>query len=338
MANKYTWPRGPILCEDGMREGISPRVITASRATDIPAFHTAWFFQRLQAGYCVWTNPFNGQPTVVNLRDVRAVVFWSKNPAPLLPRLAELDARGLAYYFQFTLNDYDAQGYEPGVPPLDARVETFRELSRRLGPHRVVWRFDPILLTDELSAQRMAQRVEAVAQRLSGFTQKLVFSFVIIEKYKKVATKLRHLPHHVRAPEPAEMHFLAGRLGEIGTRYGMEVAACCEEMDLSAHGIQPSRCVDGELLLRLAENDPVLTAFLTQAGDQTPLPGLATVDYRRLKDPGQRKNCGCILAKDIGRYDTCPHHCVYCYANTSVTAVERNCHSLSIHGESIPGE
>lgn len=305
-----------------MKEAIEPIVITASRATDIPAFYTDWFFERFREGYCVWMNPFNQQPMVVSLRDVRAAVFWSKNPTPLMERLAELDALKLSYYFQFTLNDYDAEGYEPGVPPLRDRLETFQKLSRQIGAHRVVWRHDPILLSDDLSAEKMAERIESIARKLSGFTQRLVFSFVIVERYPKVAGRLRKLPRHVREPSLSEKHELAGRLAEIGREYGLEVAACCEEMDFSPYGILPSRCVDGELLLRLAEedNNVELAAFLTQSSL------LPIVNHRLLKDTGQRKNCGCILSKDIGQYNTCPHYCVYCYANRSVESVERNRH------------
>lgn len=335
---KYRWPRVNIRTPEGEKEAIAPLVITASRATDIPAFHADWLFKRFRQGYCVWMNPFNGQPTYVDLRGVRAAVFWSKNPAPLMRRLAELDAMGLTYYFQFTLNDYDAEGFEPGVPPLAGRVEMFRELAKRLGRERVAWRFDPIVLSDSLSTDKIAERIENLAGQLAGFTEKLTFSFLIMEKYAKVRAKLRRLPGRVREPSLTERHELAQRLGEIGRRHDITVAACCEEMDMAAYGIAPSRCVDGDLLLRLGANAPALAAFLTQSGGQTALPGLEIVDYARLKDSGQRKNCGCVLSKDICQYDTCPHHCAYCYANTSVAGVERNCAKMTGGAASILGE
>ena len=132
-------------------EAQAPVIISASRSTDIPAFHAQWFIDRLKAGYVVWVNPFNRQPMVVSFKNTKVVVFWSKNPQPIIPYLKELDDRGIHYYFHFTLNDYEQEGFEPNVPPLRERIETFKSLSGRIGKEKVIWRFDPLIVTPTLT-------------------------------------------------------------------------------------------------------------------------------------------------------------------------------------------
>lgn len=122
----------------------APVIISASRATDIPAFYAKWFINRLKAGYVIWHNPFNQQPMYVSFKNCKVIVFWTKNPKPLIPLLHKIDQAGLHYYFQFTLNDYMKERLEPNVPPLDARIKMFKELSNPIGKEKVIWRFDPI--------------------------------------------------------------------------------------------------------------------------------------------------------------------------------------------------
>ena len=123
-------------------EATAPIIISASRSTDIPAFYAKWFFNRLAKGYCVWYNPFNKKPMYISFKNVKAIVFWTKNPKPILPYLKELDERGIHYYFQVTLNDYVKEGFEPNVPSVEQRVETFKQLSEMIGKEKVIWRFD----------------------------------------------------------------------------------------------------------------------------------------------------------------------------------------------------
>ena len=138
---------------------VSPVILSVSRSTDIPAFYAEWFMNRLREGYAVWYNPFNRQPMRVSFDRVKFIVFWSKNPAPLLPHLPELDRRGIRYYFQFTLNDYEKEGFEPNVPPLTQRIATFLQLSARLGKERVIWRFDPLILSPGTTPRQLLTRI-----------------------------------------------------------------------------------------------------------------------------------------------------------------------------------
>ncbi|MBN1928276.1 MAG: DUF1848 domain-containing protein [Chlorobiaceae bacterium] len=304
------WEKLPIRIETGeLVEAVAPVIVSASRATDIPAFHTDWFMQRLRAGYVEWQNPFNArQRQYVSFAKTRAIVFWSKNPAPLLPHLSEIDALGINYYFQFTLNDYEADGFEPGVPPLVERVETFQKLAERIGPERVVWRFDPLLLTRRVTPEVLLERITALAKLLHDCTRRLVISFADIECYRSVHRCLSRSNVGAREFTPEEMDAFAAWLVERNKDWRLELSACAEESELA--GIAKSRCIDGRLLASCFGDDGELMEFL---GGGTLFPGDGPVSFS-LKHRGQRQACGCIVSKDIGAYGTCGHGCVYCYA------------------------
>lgn len=144
----------------------APVIISASRATDIPAFYADWFFDRLEKGYSVWTNPFNGVKSYISYARTRLIVFWSKNPRPLLPHLGKLREKGIRCYLHYTLNDYEAEGLERGVPPLDERIETFLRFSELLGKELVIWRFDPLVLTERTGVEELLRKAEQIGDRL----------------------------------------------------------------------------------------------------------------------------------------------------------------------------
>ena len=293
---------------------MAPVIISASRATDIPAFYSDWFFNRLEKGYVVWRNPFNGANSYVSFSDTRFIVFWSKNPAPLLPHLQALQERGIGCYIQFTLNDYVRDALEPNVPSLQHRIDTFKQLVERLGPGSVVWRFDPLLLTDSITIEDLLRRIGAIGDQLAGYSEKLVFSFADISSYRRVPVNLQNSGIKYREWDEASMIEFASRLSEMNTRrWKYTLSTCAEHIDLEQFGIEHNRCIDPLLIARLKGDDKALTDFLASAK----------------RDPGQRKLCGCILSKDIGSYNTCAHGCVYCYANTSPAqaAINRGHHN-----------
>ena len=279
----------------------APLIISASRATDIPAFYTDWFFRRLEKGYVRWRNPFSGHDSYVSFDNTRFIVFWSKNPAPLLSHLSWLKELGIGCYIQYTLNDYESEGLEPNVPPLQQRIETFRQLVDVIDFGAVMWRFDPLILTDRITIDTLLEKIAHIADALVGYTEKLVFSFADIESYKKVSRNLRHSGINYREWDDATMREFASRLSTLNRdNWNFRLATCAEFIDLSEYGIEHNRCIDPGLISRLAPDDSVLQNFL----------------YNARGDSGQRKACGCILSKDIGAYNTCPHGCLYCYANT----------------------
>ncbi len=301
---------------------VEPVVLSASRATDIPACYADWFMNRLRAGFFPWVNPFRlSQVQRVSTARVRVIVFWSKHPAALLPHLRELDRRGLHYVVQYTLNDWEAEGLEPGLPPLAERIRLFRRLAKRLGPERLIWRLDPLLLADGLGVPEVLERAQRLAATLAPLTRRLVFSFADIERYPAVRRRLARLGIGAREPSAQEQLDLACGIAEINRAFGLELMTCAESVDLSEMGIARGRCVDGDLMARLWPGDEELMAFLASP--------------QARKDRGQRRACGCLLSKDIGRYGTCPHGCVYCYATASPAAARRRAMAHRPGGERI---
>ena len=280
----------------------APVIVSASRSTDIPAFYARWFFDRIEKGYVKWRNPFSGHNSYISFANTRFIVFWSKNPAPLIPYLPILRNKGIGCYIQFTLNDYDAEGLEPGVPALDERIDAFKRLVNILGDGSVIWRFDPLILTDKIGFEVLMEKIINIGNKLKGYAEKLVFSFADISTYKKVGRNLSQAGVNYLEWNEASMREFASMLSEINfKRWGYELATCAEPIDLSEFGISHNRCIDTKLIARLYPNDPILQNFL----------------YKAKTDSGQRKVCGCVLSKDIGAYNSCPHGCLYCYANTS---------------------
>jgi DNA repair photolyase len=273
---------------------------------------------RLRKGYVRWVNPFNQESEYVSFAESRLIVFWSKNPKPLIPHLNEIDARGINYYFQFTLNDYEKERLEPNVSPLAERIETFQALSEKIGKKRIIWRFDPLILTDLISVDVLLERVEKVADLVRPYTERLVVSFADIQTYKKVHSNLERGKVRYREFTPELMAETAGRLEALNRRWGLKIASCAEGIDLAPYGIEHNRCVDDRLMIEAFPHDQKLMEFLGYE------PGLIDVPRPSLKDKGQRKACGCIVSKDIGMYNTCSHLCLYCYANTSPEMVGKN--------------
>ena len=267
-------------------------------------------------------------------------MFWTKNPKPLIPYLHELDEKGIHYYFQFTLNDYVAEGFEPKVPSVEQRVETFRKLSEMIGKERVIWRFDPLVVTPQLSPRDLLIKVWNVGNKLKGLTDKLVFSYIDINGYRKVQNNLvketnQFSKETIEQSEltQQQMNEIADGLAKCRDRWAkegwdVELATCGEQINLDDYGIKHNRCIDGELMKKLWPDDKELLYYLYYGEMPSPLFGLdftqPALTPEKLKDKGQLKVCGCMISKDIGQYNTCLHQCVYCYANTSKELVLKN--------------
>jgi hypothetical protein len=272
-------------------------IISASRRTDIPAFYSKWLMNRIRAGYCTVPNPFNHeQVSKVSLEPdkVDVIVFWTRNPAPLLPSLKELNDLGLRYYFQYTLLNnprmLDVRG-----PSLEQALETVKKLSAQIGPEKVIWRYDPIVFTLEMDADFHVESYRRIAENLKGTTHRSVIS--VMDFYPKITKRLRQagaagvpvLPAD-QVPE-AEFKRLMEGFAEISSQNGMEIFSCAEELDLVKYGVLPGKCVDDAYIRKMFG-----------------------IDVTHKKDPLQRAACGCVSSKDIGAYDTCLFGCQYCYA------------------------
>ncbi len=273
-------------------------IISASRRTDIPAYYPDWFCNRLREGFVCVRNPMNFHQVgriALSLDVVDGIVFWTKDPRPLMPRLEEL--RAYPYYFQFTLTPY-GKDIEPGLPDKDAALlPAFQALSRMIGPERVIWRYDPILLTARYTPDFHIAAFHQMAQRLEGYTHKCVISFV--DLYRNTQTRMSGLGFAPLAE--TEIAELAPRLAEIAGRHRLVLETCAETIDLQRFGIAHGRCIDRRLLEQLAGCRLALE-----------------------RDRNQRPACGCMASIDIGMYDTCRHGCKYCYATHSPKTVARN--------------
>ncbi|RKL61957.1 DUF1848 domain-containing protein [Thermoanaerobacteraceae bacterium SP2] len=275
-------------------------IISASRRTDIPAFYAQWFMERIREGFFYRVNPFNPkQVKRISLlpEDVEAVVFWTKNPEPMMKYLKELDDRGYRYYFQYTLNDYP-RIFEPHMKPAEERFDTFIHLSQKIGTSRVIWRYDPIIISNFTPVDYHVERFGKIAGMLSGSTERVVISFV--DFYGKVSRRWKKLIDSgtlkvtdiTEAKLRSDMDFFVSKLKKIADDAGLEIFSCAEKVDLSHLGVNHGSCIDANLINRVFN-----------------------LSIQAKKDKNQRKECLCAESVDIGMYNTCPFLCSYCYAN-----------------------
>jgi len=272
-------------------------IISASRRTDIPAFYSEWLFNRLKEGFALVRNPMNyHQVSRINLSKevVDCIVFWTKDPGKMIPCLDSL--KDYNYYFQYTLNPYD-QTIECNVLRKTELIKSFIELANKLGSHRVIWRYDPIIISDLITKEYHYHYFDYIASRLSGYTERCVISF--LDLYKKTERNMKG--KNVKEPRQDDIIEIAGKLVEIAAVYKIKVETCSEGIELGSIGINHGKCIDDELISRIIGVD-------------------ITVD----QDKNQRKECGCVSSIDIGAYNTCHHYCAYCYANTNKPLVQKN--------------
>jgi DNA repair photolyase len=249
------------------------------------------------------------------------------------------------------LNDYVKEGFEPNVSSVEERIETFKKLSNLIGKEKVIWRFDPLIITPNIGPRELLTRIWNVGNKLKGVTDKLVFSFVDVKAYRKVQNNLvketmlftKEDVENAEANYSQRIEIVEGlqkiRNAWHNEGWNIEMATCAEDIDLEAYGIEHNRCIEGELMKRLFADDEELVYYLhtlkwperDMFGQLPPIPE----KKKNVKDTGQRKICGCMVSKDIGMYNTCRHFCVYCYANTSKEAVLRNKDKHSEESESI---
>lgn len=286
-------------------------ILSVSRRTDIPAFYSDWFFNKLDEGYVLVPNPINpskiarvkleplkikdittnllGEKQVEMQGNIEGIVFWTKNPAPMLEKMDKL--KDFKFYFLYTLNAYPKH-IEAGLPSLEERIKSFKELSKYCP---VIWRYDPILLADGIDVEWHIEQFEKLCKELKGYTKHCKISFLITSYQGCVKT--------VFSPTNNQKHQILSAFSKIATENDIQIEACAESEDWSQYGIVPSKCIDGDIFEKL----------LTEKFKEQEL----TVKRKNNKLDGQRKHCGCMPSIEIGRYDTCRHGCNYCYARKS---------------------
>ncbi len=271
-------------------------IINTGGRTDTVQYYSPWLLKRFEEGFVLARNPlFPNKVTRYELtpNKVDGVIFCSKNYAPILPRIKEITSR-FHTYFHYTITAYGTD-VEPGVPDIDASIETLLALSELVGARRISWRYDPVLLTKEYTVERHLDTFDKMARRLSGHVDRCIFSFV--EMYKKVQINMPELiPLSLEA-----MEALARGLGAIAAGHHIPIQTCGTNGDYRRYGIQPSGCMTLDML------------------------GKANgIEFRALRHRGMRQGCHCIESRDIGAYDTCLNGCHYCYANQSPAKAREN--------------
>lgn len=279
-------------------------IISASRRTDIPAFYVDWFVNRLREGFLLTRNPFNFNQIKrisLNPEDVEVIVFWTRNPSKLMPFLKEMDDRGYRYYFQYTITGYP-RTIEKSVPSPHRAIDTFTQLSRQIGANKVVWRYDPILLSNLLPLSEHKRLFGKIAGMLEGKTNRVVISFA--DFYKKTDRNLNQIDGLIYSDitlQQEQLLELAEYMAKVAATHGMEIKSCAESVDIASAGINHGKCIDDELIKDVFD---------------------LILDNK--KDNGQRDECGCIKSVDIGIYNTCLHGCSYCYATYNQNTVVKN--------------
>lgn len=274
-------------------------ILSVSRRTDIPAFYSEWFINRLREKIVWVRNPMNYHSiSQINLASeiVDCIVFWSKNPKPMFKYLDEIESQ-YKFYFQYTINAYE-KDMEPLLPTLDERLESFIYLAKRYGKEKVIWRYDPIIITPKYNLEWHINKFNYIASKLKGYTNACVFSFLdIYDKNKNNLSKLeiKEITHDM-------MVTISQKLKPIADKNEIELRTCSEDINLQDLGIKKSCCIDPTLISNIIG-----------------------CKIKASKDKNQRESCGCVESIDIGQYNTCSHGCIYCYANYNKEYVKTNC-------------
>ncbi|URZ07478.1 DUF1848 domain-containing protein [Clostridium felsineum] len=272
-------------------------IVSVSRRTDIPAFYSEWFFNRLKEGFVYVINPFN-KKTVSKVeltpKTVDLFVFWTKDAEPMLKRLDKL--KKFKYYFQFTITAYRNE-VELGTRKKNDIIDTFKRLSKKIGKEKIIWRYDPIFLNDLYTKEYHYIWFEKFCAKVEGYTDKCIISF--LDLYKKTERNTKCL--NIHKMDENSMREIAKQLQSIASRHSIIIETCSEGIDLSEYGIKKGSCIDEKLISKIID---------------------FPIDVK--KDDNQRELCGCVKSVDIGQYNTCKHHCLYCYANFNEKLVNYN--------------
>ena len=287
-------------------------ILSVSRRTDVPNYYADWFYNRISEGFVCVRNPMNPhQVSRINLSPdvVDCIVFWTKNPVPMLARLEEISA--YSYYFQYTLTGYgrDVEKNLPGKK--EVLIPAFQHLSERIGNNRVVWRYDPILFNEVYTPEYHRKAFRQIAEALNGYTDQCVISFV--DTYAKNKVSMKALGTY-ELPQTELLEFTR-ELCETAKANGIRVVSCAEQLDLSQCGVEHGSCIDKERI------EAILGCSIEAS-----------------RDKNQRPECGCVESVDIGTYNTCKSGCKYCYANHSAESVARDAEKYDMHSPLLCGE
>lgn len=278
------------------------KIISVSRRTDVPAFYGDWFIKRLNEGFAGYINPFGGQKYIVSLKaeDVICFVFWSKNFEPFIEKLKTIEEKGYQFYFNYTITGLP-HIFECNLVETKCAIDSLKKLSSMYSPKHINWRYDPIVISSITDYDFHLKNFENMASNLQGYVERCYFSYAI--QYGKVKRNFDTFQkeNHVTITDPdTDLKIeLANQLAEIANQYGISMQTCCGDF-LIGPNIKKAHCIDGGIIEELFYKD----------------------DFQYTERP-TRKECGCTDSTDIGAYDTCPHGCIYCYANINKKSAHR---------------
>ncbi|MBR6397203.1 MAG: DUF1848 domain-containing protein [Lachnospiraceae bacterium] len=267
-------------------------IINTGQRTDIPAFYSEWFANRLKAGFVCVRNPYNPNqvsryrldPSVVDVLG-----FCTKNPEPMFKYMDLLKDYG--QYWFVTITPY-GRDIEPNVPDKHKLLDDFKKLSEMLGPYRVAWRYDPVFISDRYTEEYHLSAFRQISSALKDYTNTVVISF--LDLYPKVK---RNFPEAKEVTKDQRI-FLGKNMIEMATSCGMQLKTCAEGDELAKYGADCSGCMK-------------ISDYERAIGKKLDVP----------KVKGARAECACYLSCDIGAYNTCRHLCRYCYANAETKTV-----------------
>lgn len=270
-------------------------ILNTGSRTDIPAYYSDWFYNRIEAGYVLVRNPY--YPTQITRYRlspdvIDVMVFCTKNPQPMLDRLSLLSAFDTFWFV--TITPYGAE-IEPLVPPKEQVIASFRQLSAAVGSNRISWRYDPVFITDTYSIACHIEQFHQMAEALSGYTTQCVVSF--IDLYEKTKRNFRG----IRSVTNREQEILIEAFSQIAKENGLQIHLCCENKSLVRENVDADGCMSKAV-------------FEKALGCRLDVP----------KKKAARSECSCLLGADIGAYNTCGHGCLYCYANYDKETVAKN--------------
>lgn len=287
-------------------------IISASRRTDIPAFYSTWLVNRLKAGFVYVRNPMNPNQVSkipLNTEMVDCIVFWTKNAAPLMAKLDMIDSMGYLYYFQWTLTPY-GKDIEGNLPDKAKIIDSFKALSAKIGSQRIIWRYDPIIVSRKFPVEYHIQAFAKLCHQLKGYTNKCIFSYVNL--YAKIRNRTKGIISN--ETDTQTMLKIAEEFAAIARVNNISLETCSEQIELSQFAIGHSACINKYTI-------ETITGY--------------AIDGKKVK--GQREFCRCIESIDIGSYDCCLHGCVYCYATSSPKAALENSKQHDINSPLLVG-
>lgn len=262
-------------------------ILSVSKRTDIPRFYSDWLFNRIKEGFVLVRNPFNYNQiskVVITTDVVDCIVFWTKDPGPMMDKLNLI--KDYNYYFQFTITPYD-KSIELNMREKKDIIKTFIELSNEIGKERIIWRYDPILINDKYTLDYHKKLFNRMCQLISPYTNKCIISF--LDGYKKISKNVAE--NNIRCLTDDEMKQFGREFSSIAKKYNLKIETCAEGIDLSDYGIEHGSCIDKKMIEQVIG-----------------------CELNKLNKSKERENCGCYQSIDIGQYDTCVNNCIYCYA------------------------